>query len=567
MNLNIAKYTLIAATVSLAACQREDDGYTEPLTAAEDNMTFTASFEHSLSKATLQYDGNAPTSSSKILTSFQTSDAMSVFDGYANNKFTTTDNSTSAQFSGTAKTAEKGYLALFPYNPSAKINADGTLTTAIPTKQNGVKLDGIIAIAQTSASESNFTLRNATALIGLHTKGTINSLKVESSTPIAGDVNIAMDANGLPSVSGATAKSVELTDAPNGGYISVMPTANAYFVVNYTLDDGTSKTVYFRNVTLNRSQILDFGNIDELSTLSFDVSNIAGAAAVNSYSVKTNTSPILPNTLGEGITYNGWIGSDGKFYLKGETINEITSDMSFVAIAGNEKIIIFQYNGKSMFLQFKEGESVTMPSVTDAPEGKVFKGWSESASAYQVQYEPGKTYTITVNNASRNLYAYYELKDVKITLDANGGKFADNTTKKEITHKWGVSADLTPEPTKDGQWFKGWDGAANHDFKSDVTFKALWGNLSTITYKDFNGTTVKTEEYKDGGNVTIDNTIQLSSMIKAWNTKQDGSGTEYIPGQAYNTLTGNITLYPIKSDQKPSGIDTWTIDEDVFKNF
>ena len=288
--------------------------------------------------------------------------------------------------------------------------------------------------------------------------------------------------------------------------------------------------------------------------------------ADSGYVFDSSDLSVVPEKLLENTDYDSakttFVTDSANTIVKVElyfTAKKATMDVSFEANGGE---------GTMEPKTVATGREYTLPACTfTAPEGKEFKGWSESASAYQVQYEPGKTYTITVNNASRNLYAYYELKDVKITLDANGGKFADNTTKKEITHKWGVSADLTPEPTKDGQWFMGWDGAANHDFKSDITFKALWGNLSTITYKDFNGTTVKTEEYKDGGNVTINNTIQLSSMIKAWNTKQDGSGTEYIPGQEYNTLTGNITLYPIKSDQKPSGIDTWTIDEDVFKNF
>ena len=103
MNLNIAKYTLLAATVSLAACQRDDDGYTEQLPAAEGNMSFSASFESSLSKAALHYDSEVPTSSSKIVTYFQSSDALSVFDGYANNKFTTQDNGANATFAGRAK--------------------------------------------------------------------------------------------------------------------------------------------------------------------------------------------------------------------------------------------------------------------------------------------------------------------------------------------------------------------------------------------------------------------------------------------------------------------------------
>jgi len=559
MNLKIAKYTLLAATVSLAACKNDDDSFSEPIKKAEGNMTFTAYFENSLSKATLNMDGNTPATSSKIRTFFEANDALSVFDGIANNKFSTTGNSVEATFSGTAKESEKGYIALFPYNSSATLNEDGTIATTIPSKQNGSK-NNSLAVAYAAPQTNNFALKNATAMIGMHTKAASSSIKVEATKPITGNVKITLGQDDIPETSGATSKTVELTDATNGGFMSVMPTSGANLVVTYALSNGQTRTVYFRNVNLRRSQILDFGNLDELVTLSFDVSKISGASATD-FSTKQNSKPNLPSSIGENIQFNGWIGNDGKFYTKGEVLQNITTDMSFVAVAGNEKILIFQYNGKSMFIQFKAGDKVTMPTITEAPEGKVFKGWSESPNPYKVQYEAGKEYTITVNNESMPIYAFYDVKDVKITLDANGGKFSDNTTKKEIVHKWGVSTALTPEPTLAGKWFKGWDGAANHDFKSDVTLKALWGTMSKITYKDFNGQTVKTEEYPDGGTVTINNDIQLNAMIKAWNTKQDGSGTEYIPGQKYEKLTGNITLYPIKSNQKPSTIDPWVFEE------
>ena len=560
MNLNIAKYTLLAASVSLAACNRDDEGYTEPIQAAEGNMTFTASFESPLSKALLHYNGESMGTSSQISTYFQANDAISVFDGVANNKFTTQSNSISATFTGTAKDSEKGYIALFPYNAAAKINADGTLNTTIPAKQNGVKLNGIISLAYTTAEESNFTLRNATALIGLHSKSYLKSMKVESSKPIAGDISITMDQNGNPIATGATTNTVEFDESPEGGFISVMPTSYTNLTVTYTLDNGTSKTLYFRNVTLNRSQILDFGNVEDLCTITLDVSNIPGATAED-VSVKINSTPFLPNSIGEGITYNGWLGSDGEYYDRGSKVKPVTSDMSFVALAGNDKILIFKYNGKTIFKQFKAGAEVEMPTIDEAPEGKVFKGWATSQTAVKPDFEPGKSYVVPVVNESREIYAFYETKDVTITLDANGGKFYDNTTTKTIVHKWGETADLTFEPVYENHWFKGWDGAATHDFKSDVTFKASWGNMSKIIYKDFSGNTAKTEEYKDGGEVVINNEIQLGAIIKAWNTRQDGKGTEYIPGQTYNNLTGNITLYPIKSEQKPSTMDPWTIED------
>ena len=559
MNLNIAKYTLLAATVSLAACQRDDDGYSEQIPAEEGNMSFTATFENSLSKAQLHFNGETPASSTKILTYFQANDALSVFDGMANNKFITKDNSTSVTFTGTAKDSEKGYYALFPYNSAATISDDGTIATSIPTKQTE-RLEGIIGVAHTDAGSGDFVLRNATAIMGLHSKNTIISLKIESTKPIAGDVTIKLNDKGIPVTTGGTSNTIELTDAAKGGYISMMPTSGANMVIEYKLPDGTSRKVYFRNLTLTRSQILDFGNVDELCTISLDVSGIPGASA-DDFSVKMNSTPSLPNSIGEGISYNGWIGSDGEYYGRGYTLKPVTTDMSFVAVAGNEKILIFKYNGKTMFKQFKAGTEVEMPIITEAPEGKVFKGWVTSPSSVKVEYEAGKSYVVPVTNESRDFYAFYETKDVTITLDANGGKFADNTTTKKVVHKWGESVELSLEPTYASHWFKGWDGAATHDFKSDITFKAAWGAMSKITYKDFNGNTAKTEEYKDGGEVVISNEIQLGAMIKAWNTRQDGNGTEYIPGQTYNNLTGNITLYPIRSEQKPSTLDPWTIED------
>jgi len=201
------------------------------------------------------------------------------------------------------------------------------------------------------------------------------------------------------------------------------------------------------------------------------------------------------------------------------------------------------------------------------PEGKHLIGWDFSLYVEEPKYKPGETVNVAseFNNTTRTIFAHYELNDVTVTLDANGGKFADNTSTKKIIHKYGVEVKLTEndKPTHDNFWFKGWEGIDNLNLKADATLKAIWGKYSTITFHDFDGNVLSqyTQTYKDGEKTTIRNDVKLSSNIKSWNTKKDESGTEYFPGQEVQVLTGNIDLYPVKSNDQPSGIDPWGIKE------
>ena len=581
MNFSIAKYTILAATVSLAACQRDDDGYTAPIqNTAEGSMTFAASFEKSLSKAGLHYDGDSPANAAKIQTYFQSSDALSIFDGVANNKFTTTGNGASVAFEGTVKASENGYYVLFPYNQAAKLNDDGSIATNVPTKQSfkadnasGVNsaLEGIVAIAHTT--DNSITLKNATAIIRITTQDEIASpIKVESSQPIAGDIAVSFDKYNDPVATGATSNTVELSDAPHGGYISILPVDMADFKVTYTAKDGTPKEAFFKNVQVNRSQILNFGDIDQLLAITYNVSGFPNATLQNE-SIKKGSSLRLPNNLGEGIEFRAWLDGNGNTYNPGKTIENVTTDITLVALSNDDKVLTFNFNydgngsGKTDFAKFKTGEPVTMLADITAPEGKHLIGWDFSLYAIEPKYTPGQTIDVSaeIANLTRNIYAYYDLNDVTITLDANGGKFADGAVTKPIIRKWGEEASITDAdaPEYEGFWFKAWEGIDNLDLKSDITIKAIWGKYSTITFHDFDGTALAqlAQTYKDGEPTIIRNDIKLGSNIKSWNTKQDGTGTEYFPGQEVKDLTGNIKLYPVKSEDQPSSIDPWDIKE------
>ena len=583
MKISTAKYTLLAAVMVLAACKRdgEDDFAAEQQQPGESNMTFAASFEHPLSKAALHIDGDSPATATAIQTYFLKDDAISVFDGVANNKFSTADNGATASFSGMAKASATGYMALFPYNSAAKINDDGSIATTVPTKQSfkseaatsvNSALEGIVAIAQANLGDMSFTLKNATAIIRITTQGEISSsIKVESSKPIAGDFSVKFDNYGDPAASGATSYTVELTDAPHGGYISILPVEAADFKVTYTTKDGTPKEAYFQNVTAKRSEILNFGDIDQLLTITYDVSGIPGATAKNKC-IRPGSDLILPNSIGEGVTFKSWLDKDGNERNKGTKITNVTEALTFVALSENEKVLVFNFNNDengnvtTEVKQFKKGENVTMPSNAIAPEGKHLIGWDFSLTpGDNTEYQPGQTADVwsKITNTTRVIYAHYALNDVKVTLDANGGKFADNSTTKSVIHKWGVAPEIPEDqPEREGYWFKAWENIDGIDLKNDVTVKAVWGNFYKITFHDFDGTalTQYAQTFNDGETTTLRNDIKLGNNIKSWNTKQNGEGTDYTPGLEY-TFTGNIDLYPVKSNDQPSSIDPWKIKE------
>ncbi len=571
MNINIAKYTLLAAAVSLAACKHDDDdGYVQQQSSQEEGtITFATSFEQSLSKAALHIDGDNIANASSIQTYFLSTDALTIFDGVANNKFTTKDKGASVSFSGIAKASDNGYYALFPYNESATLNEDGTISTQIPEKQShksdaltglsGVNsaLEGIVAVAHTN--DNSLSLKNATAIAGFHiVNGSTSNIKIEASKPIAGNIKITIENNGTPTATGATSNVIELSDAPNGGFVSLMPVNNVNLKVSYTTKDNEKKVAYFNNVSFKRSEILDFGNLDELLSITYDVSGINGASVENT-TKKVNDKLTLPSNIGDGITFTGWVDNQGNVREGGEIIT-VTKDMSFVAVASNEKVLVLNHQGITTFIKFKAGDPVTLPATVELAEGYYLVGWDASANTSTPAYKAGETITIDFTTPSKTLNAITDLKNIKVTLDANGGKFDGNATTKEITHKWGTEVSITDEPTREGFWFKGWD-TDQINKKEDVTVKAVWGNYAKIIYHDFDGNALAAYEqtYKDGGKATIRTDIKLNKLIASWNLKQDGSGTEeYIPGQEYE-FNGNINLYPVKSNQQPSGIDDWTI--------
>lgn len=145
--------------------------------------------------------------------------------------------------------------------------------------------------------------------------------------------------------------------------------------------------------------------------------------------------------------------------------------------------------------------AVTLPTPTRT--GYTFKGWSTSSSATS-----GSTgsYTPTGNVT---LYATWQINTWTVSYSANGG--TSSTVPASQTKTYGQTLTLsTTTPTRN-------DSTTTYT----VTFNANGGSVSPTS-----ATATKTTKY----------------TFSKWNTKSDGSGTDYNPGGSY-TANSAATLY------------------------
>ena len=139
----------------------------------------------------------------------------------------------------------------------------------------------------------------------------------------------------------------------------------------------------------------------------------------------------------------------------------------------------------------KNGQ-VTVAAESPTAWNANFIGWSTDQGATEPDwaYAPGAVLTLTED---LTLYAVWELKEVTLTYDANGGENppAAQTAKagEAVTVSDGV-------PTRDGYRFLGWNtyktSVANPNYAAgrtvtlteDMTLYAVWEELFTVMYTD-----------------------------------------------------------------------------------
>lgn len=165
-------------------------------------------------------------------------------------------------------------------------------------------------------------------------------------------------------------------------------------------------------------------------------------------------------------------------------------------------VTFVDWNGTVLKTQtVEEGSSATPPS-NPTRDGYTFTGWLGS-------------YTNVQSNVT--VTAQYSIKTYTVTFkDWNG------TTLKTETVNHGSSATTPVNPTRDGYTFTGWDKTFTN-VTSNLTITAQYSiNTYTVTFKDYNGTVLKTETVNYGSNATPpSNPVREGHEFTGWDKTFD----------------------------------------------
>ncbi len=186
-------------------------------------------------------------------------DAISVFDGTGNRKFTAgTAGSTTTEFSGEAESGKETYYALYPYSAEASL-AGTTIHSVLPENQYSTTdgtFDTMLAPAVAKAEENgNLIFHNVAGLVKFTFTGAgdraVKSISMTADQSLTGSYSVDMSgeafsavatgsasAGDTPAISGITLTSKEGNLAAGPYYLVALPGTYSNIKISVVLSDG-----------------------------------------------------------------------------------------------------------------------------------------------------------------------------------------------------------------------------------------------------------------------------------------------------------------------------------------
>ncbi len=214
-------------------------------------------------------------------------------------------------------------------------------------------------------------------------------------------------------------------------------------------------------------------------------------------------------------------------------------------------------NGTITTQEFEEGVAENLDANPFEKLNYEFTGWNTKEDGTGTSYDDGASVTLT---ESITLYAQWESTIVIkyfVTFVGNGG--SGSMDEQEFVE--GVAANLDANTfTRKDYVFKGWntkedgtgtsyDDLASVTLTESITLYAQWEfTIATkymVTFVANGGSGSMDEQaFVEGvaGNLSANSFTRADYVFVSWNTKADGTGTEYTNCQSV-TLTESITLY------------------------
>ena len=267
---------LMAFVVTFTACTREmpEGPVNERMVLSGlKTMTFTAIHETQDTTTKAAIDGHD--------IKWSRLDALSVFDGTGNRKFTLNGDggSTTGNFTGSAAEAST-YYALYPYTEAATLNGskiEGAVLPVTQTATAGSADPAAMLMMATSTDANTLSFKNVCAYVKITPTFDCSRIVLKSKgyEKLAGTVKLDYN-GGAPAAEGTTdgASSVTLDGTITSGstyYIAALPqTLENGFAVRFRIDGVDYEKGTTKKLGLTRNKIMDLGSfkVSDLSIVS-----------------------------------------------------------------------------------------------------------------------------------------------------------------------------------------------------------------------------------------------------------------------------------------------------------
>lgn len=317
----------------------------------------------------------------------------------------------------------------------------------------------------------------------------------------------------------------------NGGNLwSYIPSGRGSATYYVQKLDGTGYEEHHKDSVATSNATIGLEDAYEITGFSFEKVGIQERDGEHFYS----RDDINNNSL----TYN-----DAKFYYTRNKYNIVYHN-------GNQEDSKIGYSFGTDITNSGSYEPKTCPAGVESDY--TFVGWYQDPEGTMPYNFEGKT--MPANDII--VYAKWAAPTYTVTFDLNGvtseDKYSDQTVEK------GKLATEPADPTRDGYTFAGWtkDGSPfsfQTQITEDTTLTAQWisNEKYSLTYVSNNKKDVRQadgESYAVGAEAKVINVPESigweapDGMEKflCWNTNEDGSGTDYYPGDSFR-MPENVT--------------------------
>ena len=222
----------------------------------------------------------------------------------------------------------------------------------------------------------------------------------------------------------------------------------------------------------------------------------------------------------EGYTFDGWLGSDGNYYVVGQ-VYTVSGDLTLTAQWTKSSVVItFNANAPAgttasgaMADQFAmEGDKLSTNAF--AVTGYTFVGWNTKADGSGTAYADAAT----APTENTTLYAQWKINSYTITY------VVDGTQVHQETYEYKASVTAWSYTVPEGYSFSGWDAEIPATMPcEDLTFNGSTAvNYYTITWNVNNELYLK-ETYAYGATITVptyDKEVPYGHEFNSWSVPE-----------------------------------------------